>query len=75
MSEIDASLEGIETRQDLVAFVDLLVKGVEEKTFDEHSVVTYLDRIARGLEGLGESAPKSPDWRLLGRVLLTAFFR
>jgi hypothetical protein len=45
-------------------------------------MINYIEAIALVLEGLenlyrntGISYPKSPDWRLFGRVLLSAFYR
>jgi hypothetical protein len=35
LSLIDSALEDIDTREDLVAFVDLLAEGVEKEVFDK----------------------------------------
>jgi hypothetical protein len=72
---IESSLEGIKTCDDLLKFVDLLAEGVEAKIFEEQAVINYIEGIALVLFGFGKSAPENPDWRLFGRVLLSAFFR
>jgi hypothetical protein len=82
LSSIDSALESIDTREDLVAFVDLLAEGIEKDAFDKQSMINYIEAIALVLEGLenlyrntGMSYPESPDWKLFGRVLLSAFYR
>ena len=75
LADIRFARDRINTREDLIKFVDMLAAGVDREIFDEHDLVDYLDGITLVLEGLGETAPQKPDWQLLGRVLLSAFFR
>lgn len=75
LTDIRSARDRINTREDLIDFVDRLAVGVERKVFDEHDIVDYLDGIALVLDGIGDTAPETPDWQLFGRVLLSAFFR
>lgn len=75
LSEIEAALDQIRSSEDLIGVVELLVDGAEDKIFEEHSVASYLDGLATVLFGLDDDARNSPDWRLFGRVLKSAFYR
>lgn len=75
MPQIESALEEIETCQDLLGFVDLLAKGAARKVFEDQEVVDYVNGISLVLYGLGQAAPKHPDWQFFGRILLSAFFR
>ena len=75
LSEILSMREQIETPDDLLAFVELLVEGAEAKVLEEHSVASYLDGLGTVLFGLDEEARNSPDWKLFGHILLAAFYR
>ena len=73
--EIESALKDIQTRDDLIAFIELLGEGVERKYFETFVVESYLDGIATVLFGMGGSAPEQPDWKIVGEILLKAFFR
>lgn len=75
-------LERIETRQDLIDFIDLVAEALDSGYFDEQGLVNYVEGIINVLEGLdslcantGFPCPDPPDWRLVGRILLAAFYR
>lgn len=79
-SKLEADLENIKTREDLVEFVGLLVFGVSKRFFEDQAVIDYVEGLFGVLEGLESlcanndfPCPDPPDWRLVGRVLKAAF--
>jgi hypothetical protein len=78
---IDAKLESIRTRDDLAEFVAILAQAVTVDAFEYQDLSSYLSGlrgVILGLNGLEKNTgipnPDPPDWRLVGRILLYAFY-
>lgn len=72
------SIERIQTREDLVEFVELLAKGYEKGAFEFTDLFDFLRGVADTLDGLpglcantNRPVPKQLDWRWVGEVLLS----
>jgi hypothetical protein len=79
--ELDAKLENIKTRDDLAQFVRMLLRGVNNEMFEDQGLPDYISGlygVINGLDGLEKNTgipnPDPPDWKLLGRILLYAFY-
>lgn len=73
IEELWSECDNIQSREDLVAFVDSLEQAVEDKIFYEHVLESYLDSISTVLFCMEGTA--KPDWKLFGTTLFKAFFR
>lgn len=75
LSQIRSECDQIKTCEDLTAFVDSLINAVDNDIFEYHDVRSYLDGVSSVLFGMKKSAPETPDWKVFGHILVSAFFR
>lgn len=81
VAELDDLVVEIETRRDLIAFIEALRRDLatDPDEWENPSTDRYLDAIAAWLDGpddayaqFGEDSPVVPSWRFFGKVLLAA---
>ena len=79
--ELNDLVFAIETRQDLIAFIEALRQALlsDPDSWENVSAEHYLDALAAWLEGpdqsfaqFGELVPLLPSWRFVGKMLLAA---
>lgn len=81
LSEALAKREAaIQTREDLIAFIDLLIEAHEAKELDVSYLPDYFETMAMRVGGLrqlclnfGFPYPSRPGWFWIGRQLYAAF--
>jgi hypothetical protein len=74
--------EAIQTREDLITFMNQLLEAYDEGYFEEQDAREYLtgmlhiteamDHWARNV-GFGPGAPEQPSWKWMGRLLHVSF--
>ena len=81
MKELHEQVEEIQTRDDLVAFVQALSRDLKARPegWENATLETFLDALASWTEDMdgyyrnrGQEIPKNPTWKTVGQMLAAA---
>jgi hypothetical protein len=78
--QIGRARDSIKSRDDLVAYIHMLIEAVDAGVLDRTKTFKYVDGLSNAMFGVAgwcrkhdEPVPRQPDWRWFGRLLTTAF--
>jgi hypothetical protein len=75
IKELRSVCDKIQTREDLIEYIELLGEAVDAGVFEKFDVGSYLDSIATVFFGMDSREDEQPSWEMIGHTLRKAFFR
>lgn len=75
VEELRTECDKIQTREDLIEYIELLGEAVDADVFEKYDVGSYLDSIATVFFGMDPKEDEQPSWQMIGHTLRKAFFR